>query len=100
MKCFRPNTRRSMAPEFDCLTSNEYQTTSLLNDQNEKDPPVDKESTSSQKDISTFRKSGDGESATSAQSSSESLPNANLEKGLSDKLLEESTDPIQLTSVQ
>ena len=68
----RPHTRRSMAPEFNYLASQDYQTTSLINS-----TPAEKLQSSSPKgDTSTVRKSGDGESAScSSEQSSNQIEN-------------------------
>ena len=61
-----------MAPEFNYLASQDYQTTSLINS-----TPVEKLQSSSPKgDTSTVRKSGDGESAScSSEQSSNQMVN-------------------------
>ena len=60
-----------MAPEFNYLASENYQTTSLINGADE-----EKLQSSSPKDTSTVRKSGDGESAScSSEQSSNQIEN-------------------------
>jgi hypothetical protein len=97
-------TRRSMGPEFDFLAqqSEKYQTTSLT-----PQPTDELSGESTTKAETTFRRSGDGESAnSSSQSSDDILKETPLD---SDKLFTTLGDlvdhplrkePIEVTSVQ